>query len=49
MEDSFRDKAYDPSKEEVEDEDEDLDHQCQLCSLKTFWEEELKQHMQWKH
>ena len=28
MDDSFRDKPYDPSKEVLEEEDEELDHQC---------------------
>ena len=32
MDDSFRDKSYDQCKEVLEEEDEDLDHQCKFCT-----------------
>ena len=50
LDDSFKDKSYEPNHETIEDEDkDDLEQKCDFCSYHTFWDDHMKQHTEWKH
>ena len=45
LDDSFKDKSYEPNHETIEDEDkDDLEQKCDFCSYHTFRDDQMKQH-----
>jgi uncharacterized C2H2 Zn-finger protein len=46
--DSVIDKDFSP-KDDQEDTDTDEDFKCPRCKFTSYWEKDVKQHMQWNH
>ena len=50
FDDSFKNTSYEPNHETIEDENrDDLEQKCDFCGYQTFWDNQMKQHREWKH
>ena len=48
LDDSVVDKDFSPEENEENDDDEG-DYKCLRCDFTSYWEKDIKQHMQWNH